>query len=335
MKKKLIVLSGPTAVGKSALSVALAKKIGGEIISADSMQVYRGLDIGSAKISPEEMQGVPHYLIDVLEPEESFDVASFQAMAKEAMEKIWSAGHIPILTGGTGFYIQSVVYDIGFTSHESDPDFRRHLEEIAGVNALSIHRTEETRSVLENGTAPGGLILHKMLEEADPESAAQIHPNNIKRMIRALEYCHLTGQKISCHNAQEHARQSPYNFVYFVLNDERSEIYERIDQRVDRMMHQGLRAEVEQLRDRGISQELCSMQGLGYKEMFRCLEGKLPEEEAVRLIKRNTRHFAKRQITWFKREREVTWINRQEFGRDDERILLEMLRILKEKQIID
>lgn len=313
-KRPLIILTGPTAVGKTAASIGLAKAVGGEIISADSMQVYRQMDIGSAKITKDEMQGIPHYLVDVLEPEEAFNVVRFQELAKEAMEEIFRNGHIPIVVGGTGFYIQALLYDIDFTENDSDLSFREELEKKAG---------EE-----------GAESLHALLEKADPQAAAQIHPHNVKRVIRALEFNRKTGQKISEHNEKERQKESPYNFAYFVLTDDRKALYERIDRRVDKMMERGLLEEVRRLKDRGLPRDSVSMQGLGYKELFAYLEGEYPLEEAVRIIKRDTRHFAKRQLTWFRRERDVVWIDRQENEQDERKILESMLSVLREKQII-
>lgn len=313
-KRPLIILTGPTAVGKTAASIGLAKAVGGEIISADSMQVYRQMDIGSAKITKDEMQGIPHYLVDVLEPEEAFNVVRFQELAKEAMEEIFRNGHIPIVVGGTGFYIQALLYDIDFTENDSDLSFREELEKKAG---------EE-----------GAESLHALLEKADPQAAAQIHPHNVKRVIRALEFNRKTGQKISEHNERERQKESPYTFAYFVLTDDRKALYERIDRRVDKMMEQGLLEEVRRLKDRGLPRDSVSMQGLGYKELFAYMEGEYPLEEAVRIIKRDTRHFAKRQLTWFRRERDVVWIDRQENEQDERKILESMLSVLREKQII-
>ena len=303
-RKSLVVLTGPTAVGKTKLSIALAKKIGGEIISADSMQVYRHMDIGSAKIRPEEMQGVPHHLIDVLEPSEDFNVV-FQEKCKECMAGIYEKGHIPILTGGTGFYIQAVLNNIDFTENEMDTAYRKSLEELAK------HR--------------GAEALHELLLQADPASAAAIHPNNIKRTIRALEYFHMTGERISEHNELEREKGSAYASCYFVLNDDRQKLYEQIDQRVDEMLAKGLVEEVEKLKKMGCHRGQVSMQGLGYKEILDYLEGDCTLEEAVYLIKRDTRHFAKRQLTWFRREREVIWIDKDKFQYDDEKILAFML----------
>ncbi len=310
-KKALIVLTGPTAVGKTRLSIALAKAIGGEIISADSMQVYKHMDIGSAKISPEEMQGVPHYMIDCIEPSEDFNVTIFQKMAKKYMDIIYSHGNIPILVGGTGFYIQAVLYDIDFTSNDEDMSYRNSLEESARLH--------------------GDAYLHAMLKKVDPESALLIHENNRKRVIRALEFYEKTGTKISLHNEAEHQKESPYAFQYFVLTDHRERIYMNIDKRVDIMLEEGLIREVQILKDMGCQRESVAMQGLGYKEMFSYLDGECTLEEAVSLIKRNTRHFAKRQLTWFRRERDVTWIEKGQYQYDDEKILERIIQQIQKR----
>ena len=301
MKKPLIVLTGPTAVGKTSLSIKLAKQIGGEIISADSMQVYKYMDIGSAKVMPEERQGIPHYLIDECEPWEEFHIVKFQQLAKKYIEEIYSHGHIPVLVGGTGFYIQSVLYDIDFSEQESDMSYRSKLELLA----------EEQ----------GNEALHEMLRQVDEKAAAEIHANNRKRVIRALEFHHMTGQKISEHNQEQREKESPYSFLYFVLNDERSRLYQQIEKRVDLMLEQGLVEEVRKLKEMGCTREMVSMQGLGYKEILDYLDGKYSLEEAVYIIKRDTRHFAKRQLTWFKRERDVTWVNKGDFHYEEDRIL--------------
>lgn len=313
-KRPLVILTGPTAVGKTALSIALAKAIGGEIISADSMQVYRHMDIGSAKITPEEMEGVPHYLIDVLEPDQEFNVVVFQELAKQAAAKIYSRGHIPIVVGGTGFYIQALVYDIDFTENDEDTAFRRTLEEQA--------------------KREGAEALYERLRAVDPESCESIHAHNIKRVIRAIEFYEKTGKKISEHNREQRQNDSPYNFAYFVLNDDRERIYERINGRVDLMMAQGLVEEVRALRESGCRKDMVSMQGLGYKELLSYLEGETSLEEAVYLIKRDTRHFAKRQLTWFRREKEVIWVDKTVFDYDSQKILDFMQDFLREKGII-
>ena len=314
MKKPLIVLTGPTAVGKTKLSIALAKAVGGEIISADSMQVYKHMDIGSAKIRPEEMDGVTHYLVDVLEPEEEFHIVKFQQMAGEAMEAIYAHGHIPILVGGTGFYIQAITRDIDFTEAQIQDDYRLFLEKLA----------EEK----------GCHFLHEMLAEVDPESAAKIHENNVKRVIRALEFYHQNQAPISVHNQQQKERKSPYDLAYFVLNAPRELLYERIDRRVDEMLAQGLVEEVRALKERGCHRGMVSMQGLGYKEILAYLEGECSLEEAVQILKRDTRHFAKRQLTWFRREEEVIWVNKQDFAYSEEAILDYMLARCREKEIL-
>lgn len=300
-KRKLIILTGPTAVGKSALSVALAQKIGGEIVSADSMQIYQYMDIGSAKIKKEEMAGVPHHLIDVLMPEEEFNVVRFQQLAKVALTGIYARGHIPIVVGGTGFYIQALLYDIDFSAEENHSEIRKKLEEEA-----VLYGTE---------------VLHQRLEQVDPVSAAAIHPNNQKRVIRALEFWELHGFPISQHNEQQRQRTSPYAFYYFVLTDERARLYEKIEARVDEMLSEGLVDEVSKLKAMGCHKGMVSMQGLGYKEILNYLEGSCTLEEAVYQIKRDTRHFAKRQLTWFGRERDVLWINKKDYDYSDLKIL--------------
>lgn len=302
-KKPLIILTGPTAVGKTKLSIELAKAVNGQMISADSMQVYRHMDIGTAKIRPEEMQGIPHYLIDVLDPWESFDVVRFQTMAKEALEKIYTAGAIPIVVGGTGFYIQALLYNIDFDENDSETGYRSELQSFAERHGVE--------------------ALHDRLRQVDEKSADMIHPNNIKRVIRALEFYHQTGTRISEHNETQRQKESPYRFVYFVLDDERERIYRRIDQRIDQMLDQGLVAEVKQLRDMGCTRDMVSMQGLGYKEILAYLDGECTLEEAVYILKRDTRHFAKRQLTWFRREHEVRWIERQEYP--DEAAMLQAM----------
>ena len=313
-KRPLIILTGPTAVGKTKASIGLAKAVGGEIISADSMQVYRKMDIGSAKITKEEMDGVPHYLVDVLDPSEEFNVARFQEMAKKAMEQIYANGHIPIVVGGTGFYIQALLYDIDFTEGNEDNAIRSELEAYAAEH--------------------GAEKLHEMLREIDSKSAETIHANNVKRVIRAIEYYRQTGRPISEHNEKERQKESPYNFAYFVLQDERKHLYDRIEKRIDIMLEDGLLDEVKALREEGYTKDMVSMQGLGYKEILDYLNGDSTLEDAIYILKRDTRHFAKRQITWFKRERDVVWIHKNEFEYDEDKILEEMLHVLKEKEII-
>ena len=313
-KQPLIILSGPTAVGKTALSIELAKRVNGAIISADSMQVYKYMDIGSAKIMPEEMDGVKHYLIDELNPEDEFNIVVFQQKAKAALKEIYANGQIPIIAGGTGFYIQALLYDIDFDNQDCNEQYRAELEQIAKEQ--------------------GNDVLHAKLQEIDPVSAEKIHANNVKRVIRALEFYHLTGKPISEHNETEQQKESPYNFAYFVLTDERVNLYKRIDMRVDIMLKNGLIDEVKSLKDMGYHRDMVSMQGLGYKEILDYLYGNFTLEEAVYILKRETRHFAKRQLTWFRREREVIWIDKQNYDYNEAAILEDMCSILRTKEIL-
>lgn len=341
-KRPMIVLSGPTAVGKTKLSIALAKAVGGEIISADSMQVYRHMDIGSAKITQAEMQGVPHHMIDVLEPWEEFSVAVFKEMCEQCLSGIYERGHIPIITGGTGFYVQALLRDIDFSGNSDIKSSEEVAASAAGIplakelkELLSAEEDFNIRTFLEQtAEEKGPACLHELLKQADPLSAELIHANNIKRTIRALEYFYLTGEPISSHNKREREKPSAYHSCYFVLNDLRERIYEKIEQRVDEMLRQGLVTEVEKLRQMGCHRGMTSMQGLGYKEILAYLEGETTLEEAVELIKRDTRHFAKRQLTWFRREKEVIWVNKNEFDYDEDRILEFMVDKLRETGIL-
>jgi len=310
MRPPMIILSGPTAVGKTRLSIALAKALGGEIISADSMQVYEYMDIGSAKITREEMQGVPHHMIDILKPWEPFNVAVFKEKCKECLPGIYGRGHIPIVTGGTGFYVQALLKDIDFQSEDSAED---HGEYRAMLEKLAVSK--------------GAEYLHQMLQEIDSPSAEAIHPNNVKRTIRALEYFYLTGEPISLHNERESKKPPAYTACYFVLNDLRERIYAQIDRRVEQMLENGLVEEVRRLREMGCHREMISMQGLGYKEILAYLEGETSLEEAAKILKRDTRHFAKRQLTWFRREKDVIWVNKNEFDYDEQRMLQYMQEV--------
>ena len=293
MKQPLLIIAGPTATGKSAAAAELAIRMNGAVISADSMQVYRGMDIGSAKVTEEEMRGVPHYLIDCVDPYESWNVVRFQQKAREAVREIAGSGRLPILCGGTGFYIQALLYDVDFTEMEEDTALRESLQKIAA----------------ERG--PGA--LHAMLAEKDPASAAAIHPGNVKRVIRALEFAGGTGQSIAAHNLEQREKEAAYSAVFFVLTMDRKKLYGLIDRRVDIMMEKGLLGEVSSLRDAGIPRDSTAMQGIGYKQLYGYLEGEYSLDEAVRLIKRDTRHFAKRQLTWFRREKDVRWVDIDSF----------------------
>lgn len=312
-KQPIIILTGPTAVGKTSLSIQLAKAVDGEIISADSMQVYKEMNIGTAKITREEMCGIPHYLIDEFSPNEEFNVVKFKQYANQYIHTIYEHGHIPILVGGTGFYIQAVLNDINFEENDADTTYRLELETLAKTK--------------------GSAYLYEMLKSIDLNAAKSIHENNTKRLIRALEFYHQTGKKISEHNEQERKKESPYQFAYFVLTDDRDILYERINKRVDIMLEQGLLNEVKNLRDKGYTSDMISMQGIGYKEIMEYFDGTCSYEKTIEKLKQNTRHFAKRQLTWFKREREVIWINKKEFQREETLILQYILEKLKEKQI--
>ena len=304
--KDLIVLTGPTAVGKTSLSIALAKAVDGEIISADSMQVYKYMNIGTAKITEEEKCGIPHFLIDELEPDEEFNVTIFKNKVMGYIEDIKSRGKVPIIVGGTGFYIQSVIYDINFNEYGDDSEVRKKYE----LMAETIGKSE----------------LHKKLALVDREYADSVSENNVKKVVRALTFFEMTGEKLSEHNKRERERSSPFDFAYFVLTMDRKKLYERIDKRVVLMFDMGLVEEVKALMAKGYDKSLVSMQGIGYKEVIDYLSGKTSLEECIDIIKRDTRHFAKRQLTWFKREKVVTYIDKDEFDAEDN-CLKEMLRV--------
>ncbi|MBQ9320992.1 MAG: tRNA (adenosine(37)-N6)-dimethylallyltransferase MiaA [Eubacterium sp.] len=314
-KKPCIILTGPTAVGKTTCSIRLAKAVNGSVISADSMQVYRGMDIGSAKITPDEMDGIPHDLIDILEPEESFDVYQFQKRGSDAMDKIYAENRIPLIVGGTGFYIQALLKEVNFSETSGHSAYRETLE--------------------ARSAEPGGAeALFEMLQKADPESAAVIHPNNLKRVIRALEYYHETGRPISLHNEEQHRKDSPFNYAYFVLTDDRKKIYDRIELRVDQMIEAGLEKEVRALYERGLTESHTSMKGLGYREWFPYFRGECTRGEVIRRIKLDTRHFAKRQLTWFRREPDVIWIDLGSFGYDIDAIVSHMVSVCAARGIL-
>lgn len=297
MKPILYILAGPTAVGKTELSIKLAKRIRAEVISADSIQVYRHMDIGSAKIRPEEMQGVRHHLIDILDPIQPFDVALFQKLSKEAMAGIRERGNVPLIVGGTGFYLHALIYDNDFSCGATDPSYRAELE--------------------KDAKDPDN-DLYERLEMIDPAAKEAIPKGNMKRVIRALEYYHVTGKRISDHNREEREKESPYDLRFFVLTLPRDILYDRINRRVDIMVKDGLFEETENLISLGVKPEMTSMQGLGYKQAYKYLTGVYSRDEAIDAIKKETRHFAKRQLTWFKKEKDVIFIDKSEFGSDDE-----------------
>lgn len=312
--KNLVILTGPTAVGKTSLSINLAKAINGEIISADSMQIYKGMDIGTAKIMPEEMDGVTHHLIDVIDPTEDFHVVRFKEMVEAAIEEIYAKGKVPIICGGTGFYIQAILYDIDFTENEIDKSYRKSLEKYAAKF--------------------GEEALHDKLKAIDPESAESIPAANVKRVIRAIEYYEQTGEKFSVHNATQKEKNSPYNFAYFVLNDDRQLLYNRIDARVDKMIDEGLVDEVKSLVAKGVKKGMTAMDGIGYKELLDYLDGNGSLDDAVELIKKKSRNYAKRQLTWFRREKEVIWLDKTVYTSED-MLLDEILSTLRKKGIIE
>ena len=308
--KPLIVIAGPTATGKSDLAAELARRINGEVVSADSMQVYRHMDIGSAKVTLEEMLGVPHHMIDVCEPDDAMDAARYAEEAGACIRDIHERGRIPVLCGGTGFYIQAVVNGIDFSENAPSEEYRR---------ALAAYAEEH-----------GYEALHARLAEEDPDAAAEIHPNNVKRVIRALEFCRENGDRISEHNRRERERHTPYDLMFFVLTDDRGILYKRIDDRVSFMDAEGLFDEVAYLRAMGLDRGCVSMQGIGYKEVLDYMDGLCTREEALDRIRLGSRHYAKRQITWFKREKDAIWLNRQDFGGDTFAILDEVLSRVSE-----
>lgn len=292
MKPPLIIISGPTACGKTSVSIELAGIINGEIISADCMQVYKYMDIGTAKVTKEEMKGIKHHLINVLNPDEEFSVAVFQKLAKEALAEIYEKGKVPILVGGTGFYVNALVYDNDFTPGEKDDTMRRELEVLAQEK--------------------GNEFVHNILKELDPEYAETVHCNNVKRVIRAIEYCRDTGEKFSAYNAREKLREPAYDVKSFILNRDRQVLYDRIEKRIDIMLEEGLINEVKSLMEK-YPTNLVSMKGLGYKEIIAYLKGEYSLEEAIYILKRDTRHFARRQLTWFRHQSDGTWIDMDNF----------------------
>lgn len=284
-REKLLVLIGPTAVGKTKLSIELAKRFNGEIISGDSMQVYKEMDIGTAKICPEEMEGIPHHLIDIKEPEEPFSAAEFQELVRSKITEVSKRGKLPMIVGGTGLYIQSVIYDYQFSEAASDSEFRDQLEKEA--------------------EAVGNEELHSRLKSIDPESAERIHPNNIRRVIRALEIYHCTGKTMTEYQQQQEP-ELLYDTCIIGLTMDRELLYERINQRVDLMMEQGLLKEVKTLHEKGI-RDCQSIQAIGYKELYDYLDDKVDFKEAIENLKQNSRRYAKRQLTWFRNKMNVEW----------------------------
>lgn len=297
MKEKVLVIAGPTAVGKTDLSIKLAKELNGEIISTDSMQIYKYMDIGSAKITKEEMCGVPHHMIDVVDPSTPFSVADYKEMAQKCIDDIISRGKLPILTGGTGLYINALTCNMNFTEAENDLKYRSELEELAEKH--------------------GNEYIHNMLKNIDPISYKEIHYNNRKRVIRALEVYKLTKKPFSSFNAGEEFYNGPYDVSYYVLNMDREKLYNRINLRVDMMMDKGLLEECIKLKEMGYNSSVQSMQGIGYKEIFYYLENKISLNEAVEMIKQGSRNYAKRQLTWFRRDPRAIILDKDIFSEDE------------------
>ena len=307
--KPLVILVGPTAVGKTAASIGLAKALNGEIISGDSMQIFKGLDIGTAKITKEEMQGVPHHLIDIKEPWETFSVAEFKRLADEAIADIHDRGKLPIIVGGTGFYINSVLYEYHFGEADTDEAYRAELEQYA--------------------EAHGNEALWNILQEKDPDSAAKLHSNDTKRVIRALEVLHVTGIPASERQSTVDKQTMRYNAVYIALNMPREVLYDRINRRVDIMIQDGLEAEVRTALANGVVQDALSMTSIGYRQMIQYFNEEISFDRAVELIKRDTRHFAKRQLTWFRHDPNIQWVDK--WGKTDEQVEAELLAIVHDK----
>ncbi|MEG0004918.1 MAG: tRNA (adenosine(37)-N6)-dimethylallyltransferase MiaA [Clostridium sp.] len=292
MKKNLVIIAGPTASGKTSLSIEIAKRINGEIISADSMQVYKYMDIGTAKISEEEMDGIKHYMIDEVTPDVEFSVALFRERAGNYIDDIISRGKTPIVVGGTGLYINSLTYALDFSGREEDAEYRKQLEAIA----------EEK----------GNEYLHSMLKDVDEESYKRLYPNDIKRVIRALEVYKIKGKTISEIQRESKERDIDYNLSYFALNMDREKLYDRINQRVDIMFNKGLVEEVQKLLNMGYTEDMISMQAIGYKEVIDYLNGKMSLNEVIDYIKQSSRRYAKRQLTWFRKDKRIKWINTDE-----------------------
>lgn len=304
--KPLVILVGPTAVGKTAASIGLAKALNGEIISGDSMQIFKGLDIGTAKISRAEMDGVPHHLIDIKEPWENFSAAEFKRLADEAIQEIHSRGKLPIIVGGTGFYINGVLYEYHFGEADTDEAYRAEVEQYLRIN--------------------GNDALWQLLLEKDPASAERLHANDTKRVMRALEVLHVTGVPASERQSTVDKKTMRYHAVYIALNLPRDILYDRINRRVEQMIADGLEAEVRKALIAGVPQDALSMTSLGYRQMIQYLNGDISLERAIELIQRDTRHFAKRQLTWFRHDPNIQWMDK--YGKTDAEIETELLQIV-------
>lgn len=296
--KDLFILGGPTAVGKTEISIKLAQRLGGEIISADSMQIYKSMDVGSAKISKEEMRGVPHHMVDIIEPSEDFSVAEFKERAENAIEDIKYRNKLPMIVGGTGFYINSLIYNYNFASTNKDEEYREYLVKLADTK--------------------GKEYVHGLLKDIDEESYNKLYANDLKRVIRALEVYKVSGKPMSEFALEQDVLDVPYNVYYFVLTMDRQKLYSQINTRVDIMIENGLVDEVIKLKEMGYNADMQSMKGIGYKEILYYLNGEISLNEAVDMIKQGSRNYAKRQLTWFRKDPRVNWINKDDFSCDDE-----------------
>lgn len=298
MRNDILIIAGPTAVGKTNISIKLAKALNGEIISTDSMQIYKYMDIGSAKVSKEEMDGVPHHLIDFVDPHNEFSVSEFKELATDIIKDIHSRGKLPMLVGGTGLYVDSIVCDMNFTESEKDEEYRAYLNNLA----------EEK----------GNEYLHEMLKDIDEESYNGIHFNNRKRVIRALEVYKLTNKPFSSFKAKNNIYKTSYNIYYYVLDMDRQKLYDRINQRVDIMLDAGLINEVKKLEELGLTDDMQSMKGIGYKEILYYLQGKMSLEDSIEMIKQGSRNYAKRQLTWFRKDPRANFINKDNYTNEEE-----------------
>ncbi|MEG0774797.1 tRNA (adenosine(37)-N6)-dimethylallyltransferase MiaA [Clostridium sp.] len=294
----IFILAGPTAVGKTGISIKLAKSLNGEIISADSMQIYKKMDIGSAKVSEEEMEGIPHHMIDIVDPSEEFSVAMFKRYAEKDIENISAKNKLPMIVGGTGFYINSLIYNYNFADTNRDEKYREELSDLAQQK--------------------GNEYVHSLLKDIDIESYNKLYPNDLKRVIRALEVYKVTGKPITEFAKEEDVYNIPYRVHYYVLNMNREKLYERINQRVDIMFEKGLLNEVIRLRKEGYNSDMQSMKGIGYKEILAYLDGDITIEKSIEMIKQFSRNYAKRQLTWFRKDPRVNWVDKDKFSSEDE-----------------
>ena len=295
--KDLFILAGPTAVGKTEISIKLAQRLNGEIISADSMQIYKSMDIGSGKITEEEMKGVPHHLIDIIEPSENFSVAEFKEKAESAIKQITNKNKLPMLVGGTGFYINSLIYNYSFAKTNKDENYREYLSTLANTE--------------------GNEYVHSLLKDIDEETYNKLNANDLKRVIRALEVYRVSGKPMSEFKEEQNLLDIPYNIYYFVLNMDRQKLYSRINCRVDAMVKNNLINEVIELKKMGYNSDMQSMKGIGYKELLYYLNHEISLNDAIEMIKQGSRNYAKRQLTWFRKDPRINWINKDDFNSDD------------------